>query len=167
MGHPQTCSPIQTNNSTAHALLTNKIMPKALKAMDMKFHWLRCREAQGQYCFYWRPGTQNLADYWTKHHPASHHKAFTNTNLFKEHGKQIFCEENLINTSICGTNGSTTMNNCSKRRLMAQRQGCVELTGRTSRGKDNYPRPSQISNRILQNVILAKAHSVVQKEIRL
>ena len=40
MGHPQTCTPIQTDNSTAHALLTNKIMPKALKAMDMRFHWL-------------------------------------------------------------------------------------------------------------------------------
>jgi hypothetical protein len=76
MGHPQMCTPIQTNNSTAHALLTDKIMPKALKAMDMRFHWLRCRAAQDQYRFYWQPGTQKLADYWTKHHPASHHKAF-------------------------------------------------------------------------------------------
>jgi hypothetical protein len=76
MGHPQTRTPIQTDNSTAHALLTDKSMPKALKPTDMQFHWLRCREAQDQYCFYWRPGTQNLADYWTKHHPASHHKAF-------------------------------------------------------------------------------------------
>jgi hypothetical protein len=76
MGHPQMRTPIQTNNSTAHALLTNKNMPKALKAMYMWFHWLQCRKAQDQYCFYWRPGTQNLADYQTKHHPASHHKAF-------------------------------------------------------------------------------------------
>jgi hypothetical protein len=76
MGHPQTHTPIQTDKPTAHALLTNKIMPKALKAMDMRFHWLRCRKAQDQYCFYWRPGTQNLANYWTKHHPASHHKVF-------------------------------------------------------------------------------------------
>ena len=67
---------MQTDNSTAHALLTNKILPKALKAMDMRFHWLRDREAQKQYRFYWRPGTQNLADYFTKHHPASHHKTF-------------------------------------------------------------------------------------------
>jgi hypothetical protein len=58
MGHPQTCTFIQTNNSTAPALLTNKIMPKALKAMDMQFHWLRCHKTQDQYCFYWRPGTQ-------------------------------------------------------------------------------------------------------------
>jgi hypothetical protein len=40
MGHPQTCTPIQTDNSTAHALFTNKIMPKALKVMDMRFNWL-------------------------------------------------------------------------------------------------------------------------------
>ena len=76
LGHPQPRTPIQTDNSTAHALLTNKILPKALKAMDMRFHWLRDRDAQGQYRFYWRPGTQNLADYFTKHHPASHHKSF-------------------------------------------------------------------------------------------
>jgi hypothetical protein len=38
MGHLQTCTPIQTKNSTTHPLLTNKIMPKALKAMDMRFH---------------------------------------------------------------------------------------------------------------------------------
>jgi len=74
LGHPQPRTPTQTDNSTAHALLTNKILPKALKAMDMRFHWLRDRDAQGQYRFYWRPGTQNLADYFTKHHPASHHK---------------------------------------------------------------------------------------------
>ncbi len=76
MGHPQPLTPIKTDNSTAHALLTNRIRPKALKAMDMRFNWLHCREAQRQYRFYWRPGTQNLADYWTKHHPASHHKSF-------------------------------------------------------------------------------------------
>ncbi len=49
MGHPQTCTPIQTSNLTAHALLTNKILPKVLKAMDMQFHWLHCHEAQDQY----------------------------------------------------------------------------------------------------------------------
>jgi hypothetical protein len=75
-GHLQICVTIQTGNLTAHALLINKILPKAFKAVDMQFHWLRCREAQDQYQIYWRPGTQNLVDYWRKHHPASHHKAF-------------------------------------------------------------------------------------------
>jgi hypothetical protein len=76
LGHPQPWTPIQMDNSMTHVLLTNKILPKALKAMDMQFHWLRCRSAQDQYRFYWRPGSQNIADYWTKHHPASHHKSF-------------------------------------------------------------------------------------------
>jgi hypothetical protein len=67
---------MQIDNSTAHALLTNKTIPKALKAMDMQFHWLRCREAQGQFRYYWRTGTQYLADYWMKHYPASHQTAF-------------------------------------------------------------------------------------------
>jgi hypothetical protein len=74
LSHLQPCTLMQTDNATAHALLTNKILPKALKAMDMRFHWLRCRNAQGQFRYYWRPGTQNLADYFTKHHPATHHK---------------------------------------------------------------------------------------------
>jgi hypothetical protein len=81
LGHPQPRTPMQTNNATAHALLTNKILPKALKAMDMRFRWLRCRNAQGQFCYYWRPGTQNLADYFTKHHPTSHHKSVRPTIL--------------------------------------------------------------------------------------
>ncbi len=81
LGHPQPCTPMQTNNPTAHALLTNKILPKALKAMDLCFHWLRYRNAQGQFCYYWRPDTQNLADYFTKHYPSSHHKSVRPTIL--------------------------------------------------------------------------------------
>jgi hypothetical protein len=81
LGHPQPRTPMQTDNATAHALLTNKILPKALKAMDMRFHWLWCRNAQGQFHYYWRPGTQNLAVYFTKHHPATHHKSVRPTIL--------------------------------------------------------------------------------------
>jgi hypothetical protein len=75
LGHPQPPTPMQTDNKTANDLLTKKIMPKAIKAIGMRFHWLRFCEAQGQFRYYWRPSTQNLADYFTKHHPASHQKA--------------------------------------------------------------------------------------------
>jgi hypothetical protein len=81
LGHPQTCTPMQTNNAMAHALLTKKLLSKALKAMGMCFHWLRCHNAQGQFCYYWKPGTQNLADYFTKHHPTNHHKSIHPTIL--------------------------------------------------------------------------------------
>jgi hypothetical protein len=74
MGHPQPPTPMQTDNSTAEGVINSKVQPKRTKAMDMRFHWLRDRETLQQFRFYWRPGKLNIADYWTKHHPASHHK---------------------------------------------------------------------------------------------
>jgi hypothetical protein len=58
--------------------------------MDVCFHWLRCRNAQGQFCYYWRPDTQNLADYFTKHHPTSHHKSVCPTILTPVNNLMIF-----------------------------------------------------------------------------
>ena len=74
MGHPQPPTPIQTDNSTAEGVVNLKVQPKRTKSMDMRFHWLRDREAQQQFRFYWKPGKTNLADYFTKHHTPSHHK---------------------------------------------------------------------------------------------
>jgi hypothetical protein len=73
MGHIQPSTPIQTDNSTACGVVNSNIQPRRTKAMDMRFHWLRCREAQRQFRFYWAPGKSNLGDYWTKHHCAAHH----------------------------------------------------------------------------------------------
>ena len=52
LGHPQSKTPIQTDNSTENGLLNNTIIPKATKSIDMQFHWMRCRDAQGQFRFY-------------------------------------------------------------------------------------------------------------------
>ena len=41
MGHPQPRTPMQTDNSVAQGLATLNVAPKRLKAMDMRFHWLR------------------------------------------------------------------------------------------------------------------------------
>jgi hypothetical protein len=73
MGHPQPRTPLQTDNTMAEGVINNKIQPKRTKAMDMRFHWLRDREAQGQFRIYWQPGKTNLTDYFTKHHPPTHH----------------------------------------------------------------------------------------------
>ncbi len=56
MGHPQPRTPIQTDNTMAEAVVNNRVQPKRLKAMDMRIHWLKCREAQGQFKIHWRPG---------------------------------------------------------------------------------------------------------------
>ena len=47
---------------------------KKSKSWDMAFHWLRDREAQKQFNIVWGKGTENHADYFTKHHPAIHHR---------------------------------------------------------------------------------------------
>ncbi len=57
------------DNLTAECVINNKIQPKRTKAMDMRFHWLRNPEAQGQLRIYWQPGKTNLANYFTKHQP--------------------------------------------------------------------------------------------------
>ena len=74
MGHKQPPTPLQTDNAMAEAVTNGKVQPKRTKAMDMRFHWLRDRECQQQFRIYWRPGKLNYADYWTKHHAATHHR---------------------------------------------------------------------------------------------
>jgi hypothetical protein len=75
MAHTQPHTPVQTDNLTADSIINLRVQPKRTKAMDMLFHWLcdRCVN-QKQFRFYWRPGTLMRADYWTKHHPPSHHR---------------------------------------------------------------------------------------------
>ena len=73
MGHKQPPTPIQTDNAIADTVINGKVQPKHTKAMDMRFHWLRDRECQGQFKFYLCPGKTNYADYWTKHHSTAHH----------------------------------------------------------------------------------------------
>lgn len=80
MGHPQPPTPIQIDNTTALGVVNNNVLKK-LKAMDMRFHWLRCREEQKQFRTYWRAGITNLGDYVTKHHPAIHHRTIRPTYL--------------------------------------------------------------------------------------
>jgi hypothetical protein len=73
MGHKQPKTPMQTDNSTALGVVNSNIQPRRTKSMDMRYYWLRCRDSQGQFRYYWKPGPTNQADYYTKHFPASHH----------------------------------------------------------------------------------------------
>jgi hypothetical protein len=68
LGHPQPPTPIQTNNSMAAGFADNTIKQKRSKAMDMHFYWIMDRVKQGQFLIYWRKGSKNLGDYFTKYH---------------------------------------------------------------------------------------------------
>ena len=80
MGHPQPPTPMQTDNTTVLGVVNNNVMKK-LKAMDMKYHWLRDSKNQGQFRHYWAPGKGNNGDYVTKHHAPIHHQATRPTFL--------------------------------------------------------------------------------------
>ena len=59
MRQSQKKSPIQKYNSAAAGVVNNTILPRKLKTMDHHLHWLRCREAQCQFRYYWARGSLN------------------------------------------------------------------------------------------------------------
>ena len=58
LGHVQPKTPIQMDNSTAEGVINSTIKPKRTKSMDMRFEWLKDRQAKEQFRFYWRAGKQ-------------------------------------------------------------------------------------------------------------
>ena len=74
MGHPQPKTPVVTDNSSAERLINKTMIPKRAKAHDMRFNWLKYREAQQLFEFIWKKGKDDKADYHTENHPAVHHQ---------------------------------------------------------------------------------------------
>jgi hypothetical protein len=68
LGHPQPPTPMQVDNTTAEGFANGTMKQKKSKAMDMRWHWLKCRARQGQFLVCYRPGKENLADPFTNHH---------------------------------------------------------------------------------------------------
>jgi hypothetical protein len=81
LSHPQPPTPLQTDNSTAAGIANGNAKQKRSKAIDMRFHWIRDRVRQGQFLVCWRKGVLNKADYFTKHHPTSHHRNIRSSYL--------------------------------------------------------------------------------------
>ena len=111
LDHPQPPTPLKTDNSTAHSFVHNNMRQKKSKSWDMRFNWLRDKELQKIIRVYWRKGSENEADYTTKHFPPDYHKKirkkyFLNSILLqlcsqfqKTHGLQG-CVEERISTSL-------------------------------------------------------------------
>ena len=66
MGHPQPATTIQTYNSNSNGITNENVKQQKSKAMDMRFYWVQDLVQQKNFIVYWRPGEQNLADYFTK-----------------------------------------------------------------------------------------------------
>ena len=74
MGYKQGATPVETDNTTAAAIVNETCKQIRSKAIDMRFYWVRDRIKQGHFIVYWAPGATNKADYFTKHHPPAHHR---------------------------------------------------------------------------------------------
>jgi hypothetical protein len=74
MGHPHPATPLQTDNTTAHAILSGTCKQQCSKAINMRFYWVRDRTVQYHFDIGWGPSAQNLGDYFTKHHTPAYHK---------------------------------------------------------------------------------------------
>ena len=81
LGHSQPVTTIQTDNECAMGIANDTVKQKRSKAIDMRFYWIRDRVRQGQFHVHWKSGADNLADYFTKHHPPATHIAIRSTYL--------------------------------------------------------------------------------------
>eukprot|EP00978_Attheya_sp_CCMP212_P025273 scaffold80937_cov51-Attheya_sp.AAC.2 len=75
MKHPQPPTPVATDNSAACRIVNDTAKQKRSRAMDMCFYCVRDRVRQGHFHVFWESEKENMADYWTKHHPTYHHTA--------------------------------------------------------------------------------------------
>jgi hypothetical protein len=64
--HPQPATSIICDNTCAVGIVNDTCKIKRLKAIDMRFHWVRDRVRQGHFTVTWQPGNRNLADFFTK-----------------------------------------------------------------------------------------------------
>ena len=75
MGHPQPPTLIWTDNHTACGIVNGTMKQERSKAIYMRYHWIKQRTNEAnKFVIKWAPGIYNLANYPTKHHPASHHR---------------------------------------------------------------------------------------------
>ena len=81
MGHHQSPTPVVTDIATSDGFGIDNTRQRQSREIDTIFYWVRDRVRQGQYLVYWERGKDNLADYFTKHHPTKNHHAIRGAYL--------------------------------------------------------------------------------------
>ena len=67
----------------------------------MRYHWLREKELQKQIKIYWQKGSENHADYYTKHFPAKYHQEIRPKYILSGHLMQQ-CLNAVVETTLRG-----------------------------------------------------------------
>ena len=76
LGYPQPPSPIFCDNECAIGLAYDAVRKKQSKSMDLRWDFVRCRVAQGQFTIPYINTHNNYADFFTKALPVHTHKSF-------------------------------------------------------------------------------------------
>ena len=74
IGHPQRTTRVKTDNKTANSFVHASMRAKRSKTWDMRYHWLREQTTKKIFDIFWDKGTNNDADYFTKHHSPMVHR---------------------------------------------------------------------------------------------
>eukprot|EP00957_Ditylum_brightwellii_P057485 4358579-Ditylum_brightwellii.AAC.1 len=110
------------------------MIPKRSKAVNMHFHWLKCRNAQQQFIIKWKQEAVNKVDYPSKHHlPTVHQQRHSqyvvnaavtseNKNLAQQIKNVARCMRKVLHTKI-------HLQGCAK--------PLVGLTQTKSQGREN------------------------------
>ena len=65
---------IFVDNNTASGICNSTIKRQRSRAMNGQYCWLIDQVNLNTYRIKWAPGLENMADYFTKHFPAAHHR---------------------------------------------------------------------------------------------
>ena len=83
MGHPQPPTPLKTDNKIAEAFVQQEMRHKKSKSWDMRLWWLKDRLIQKHFKIFWDAGTNNWADYFTKHFAPKYHRLLRTRYLLR------------------------------------------------------------------------------------
>ena len=102
LGHPQPPTLIKIGNLTSKGIITKLIKPPKSKSWDMRHHWIGDKITEKLINLIWRPASKNWADYFTKHHPITHHRIMRSKYLTKPAttSYQAHMIKTLSNTSV-------------------------------------------------------------------
>ena len=74
MGWPQPPTELICDSRTVGDIANSTIKRQRSRAMNMRYFWIIDQVDGGHLKVHWAPGLENLADYFTTHHNAQHHK---------------------------------------------------------------------------------------------
>ena len=74
IGPPPTNHAPPIDNICTDGIINGTMKKLRSKAIGMSFYWLNYCECQRKFHIHWRRGTDNLANYFTKHHSPTHNR---------------------------------------------------------------------------------------------